>query len=193
MSDTPDLQDTTAPRGRGRDSALAWFCLRARPKQEHLAAAHLRSQEGVEVFVPRIRFRRVTRRGPVWVTEALFPNYLFARFNWKLSFRLVHYSPNLTGVVHFGANWPTIPDEVMDELRSKVGEEDIRVIPPEMGPGDPVKIAGGSFHGLQGVVQRVMPSGQRVAVLLEFLGRQTPIEISIADVIQDGDQRRLIV
>lgn len=126
------------------------------------------------------------------MTEAMFPNYLFARFNWKLSLRLVHYSPNLSGVVHFGFNWPTIPDEVINELRSTIGGEGVRLIPPEMEPGDSVKIAGGSFHGLQAIVHRVMPSAQRVAVLLEFLGRQASVEVNIADVIKDGDQRKFI-
>src|SRR5258705_250702 len=60
----------------------AWFCLRARSKHEHIAARHLQQMTDVEVFLPRIRFRRKTRQGPAWVTEALFPNYLFARFDW---------------------------------------------------------------------------------------------------------------
>jgi len=50
-----------------------WFCLRAQPKSEHIAAAHLKRMEGVKVFLPRVRFQRATRQGRVWVTEALFP------------------------------------------------------------------------------------------------------------------------
>ncbi|HXO97259.1 MAG TPA: transcription termination/antitermination NusG family protein, partial [Chthoniobacterales bacterium] len=57
----------------------AWYCLRAQPKREHIAAAHLRILQGVTVFCPRIRFQRATQRGLVWVTEAMFPGYLFAR------------------------------------------------------------------------------------------------------------------
>src|ERR1039458_7771599 len=59
----------------------AWFCIRSQPKHEHIAAAHLKREPGIEVYLPRVRFKRATRRGPVWFTEAFFPNYLFARFD----------------------------------------------------------------------------------------------------------------
>jgi len=62
--------------------SLAWFCVRSQPKHEHIAAARLR-ESGLEVFLPRIRFKKHSVRGPVWVTEALFPNYLFARFDFR--------------------------------------------------------------------------------------------------------------
>ncbi len=58
----------------------AWYCVRSQNKHEHIAAAHLRMLDGVTVFCPRIRFKRTTRRGVVWVTEGMFPGYLFARF-----------------------------------------------------------------------------------------------------------------
>src|SRR5258708_12312989 len=60
----------------------AWFCLRAQPKREHIAAACLRQTCEVEVFCPRLRFRKLTSRGPVWFIEAMFPGYLFARFDY---------------------------------------------------------------------------------------------------------------
>ena len=89
----------------------AWFCLRSQPKHEHIAAGHLRQIEGADVFNPRMRFMRNTRLGPVTVTESMFPNYLFARFDWELLLNRVHYSPGVSGVVHFGTKWPTIPGE----------------------------------------------------------------------------------
>jgi hypothetical protein len=52
-----------------------WFCLRAEPKREHLAATALRRRFGIECLSPRLRFRKLTRRGPVWFVEAMFPGY----------------------------------------------------------------------------------------------------------------------
>src|SRR5437773_11457647 len=40
-----------------------WFCLKAQPKREHLAAIALRRQFGIECFSPRLRFRKMTNRG----------------------------------------------------------------------------------------------------------------------------------
>src|SRR6185312_13830264 len=62
-------------------TSTAWFCLRTHPKHECVAAAQLRQEANIEVFLPRIRFKRATRCGPAWVTEALFQNYLFAKFD----------------------------------------------------------------------------------------------------------------
>src|SRR6266850_8126322 len=155
------------------DSNLAWFCVRSQPKHEHIAAANLRTHENTEVFNPRIRFKRPTRRGPIWVTESLFPNYLFARFDWKVSLRLVHHIAGVAGIVHFGSQWPTIPEEAIEDLRAAIGKDEVRVIGAALDAGDEVHVAGGVFHGLEGIVTRVMPAQDRVAVLLEFLGRQT--------------------
>jgi transcriptional antiterminator RfaH len=146
--------------------------------------------EAVEVFLPRIRFRRKTRQGVVWVTEALFPNYLFARFDWQNSLRRVHHAPGVSGVIHFGDRWPTIPDEVMDDLRRLFGHEELHVVSAEPVVGEPVQIAGGVFHGLSAVVTQVLPGRDRITVLLEFLGRQTTVELPLNQVVREGDERR---
>src|SRR5437879_3119452 len=160
---------------RAPTSGPAWFCIRTQPKHEHIAAAHLKREPGVEVYLPRIRFKRSTRRGPVWFTEALFPSYLFARFDLAADLRKLSQVRGVTGVVHFGSQWPTIPDVVVDELRATVGADEVHVIREDLQPGETVEISGGAFHGLQAVVARVVPGRERVAVLLEFLGRQTRV------------------
>lgn len=145
--------------------------------------------EGVETFLPRIRFRRKTRQGLAWVTEALFPNYLFARFDWHASLRRVHHAPGIAGVVHFGDKWPTLSDSAVAELRELCGPDELRVLSADMAVGDAVEIAAGAFQGLQAVVTRVMPAKARIAVLLGFLGRQTQVELSQDAVIRQADAR----
>ena len=103
----------------GQESAPAWFCVRSQIKHEHIAAQHLRKLPGVEVFCPRVRFQRATRRGKVWFTEAMFPNYLFARF--ELSFiRAIKAEPGVASVVHFGPHFATVPDEIIADLRERL-------------------------------------------------------------------------
>lgn len=170
----------------------AWFCLRTQPKHEHIAAGHLRALPGLEVFLPRIRFRRQTRRGAAWFTEALFPNYLFARFDWETSLRRVHAAPGVSGVIHFGDRWPTVPEEVMAELKLLFGEDQLHEIPETPEVGEAVQVAGGALHGLQAIVTRVFPGRQRVAVLLEFLGRQTAVELPLEQVVREENPRRRV-
>lgn len=169
--------------------SASWFCLQAQPKREHIAAARLRRDSGVEVFLPRIRYRRSTRCGPAWVTEGLFPGYLFARFE-VFQFRLVQATPGVRCVVHFGTHWPTIPDGVIAELRAGVGNEEIKVLSQDVQPGETVEVADGAFAGLQAMVSRVMPGRQRVSVLLDFLGRQTAVELDPGQLVPNRKMLR---
>src|SRR5690349_4133098 len=139
-----------------------WCCVHSLAKHEHIAAAALRQIEGVEVFLPRIRFRRATRRGAVWVTEAMFPNYLFSRFDPAPLLRRVRSLNGVRGLVQFGGRLALAPDEVIADLRRFTGSEDLCVVSDEVDVGDRVVITGGAFHGLRAVVTQVIPSRERV-------------------------------
>ena len=179
------------PLGTFFDMSAAgnWFCLRAQPKHEHIAAAHLKKLADVEVFLPRVRFQRPSRRGLIWVTEALFPSYLFARFDWQNTLRQVQVARGVRGVVHFGARWPVVDGAVIAESKLAFGADELHTIAVVLQPGDTVEIAEGAMRGLRAVVARVMPSRERVAVLMDFLGRQTTIEVPVNCVIAEGNAR----
>ncbi len=172
---------------------LAWYCVRSQPKHEHIAALHLTKDQALEVYLPRIRFKRATRRGPVWFTEALFPNYLFVRFELAQSLRRVCHTRGVRGVVHFGHRWPVVPEAVVREMREALGNEQVHVIRESLQPGEEVRITGSAFDGLRGIVTRVIPSRERVAVLLDFLGRQTTVELPAETLTREMDERKLIL
>jgi transcriptional antiterminator RfaH len=173
---------------QGQDAAistLAWFCLRTQPKHEHIAAGYLEQFEDVEVFNPRIEYTRSTRLGPALVRESMFPNYLFARFDWKHSLAKVRYANGVRGVVHFGDRWPTLPNSVITDLRALVGVTGLHVLPSALAPGDKVALSGGVFHGLEAVITQVMPASSRVVVLMTFLGDQRFVELEATKVVKD--------
>jgi len=165
---------------------MGWYCVLSQPRHEHIATANLRRNHELEVVNPRIRFKRPTVRGPIWVTESLFPNYLFARFHLKSTLETVKHTGGVASVVHFGHFWPIIPNETISELRTLIGEEEVRVIERMLEVGDEVEVAEGAFRGFQGVVTRLMPARERVAVLLEFLGRQTLVEVTMESLTLNG-------
>ncbi|HXG49647.1 MAG TPA: transcription termination/antitermination NusG family protein [Methylomirabilota bacterium] len=173
----------------GGEPRRAWFCVRSQPRHEQIAAGHLGKMAGVEVFNPRVRFTRTGRAGRAVVTESMFPNYLFARFDWQDSLIRVHYAPGVSGVVHFGSKWPTVPDSVIAGLRAVLGQSGIQELSGELLAGELVELAGGPFAGLEVVVKQVMPGRQRVLVLMDFLGRQTTVEVAAARVIRHGARR----
>lgn len=160
-----------------------WFCLRSHPKHEAIAAAGLRTRAGIEVFCPRIRFRRATRAGAAWITEALFPGYLFARFEPRAALCLVRSARGVSGIVRFGSKYPLVSDAAIAELRAAVGSGEVGAIAPTLEIGGEAAIAGGAFHGLRCVVHHFLPAHQRVAVLLELLGQTTLVELDLRDVV----------
>jgi transcriptional antiterminator RfaH len=166
------------PRLDGPTGA-AWFCLRSHPKHEHIAAAHL-GAAGLEVYLPRIRFQRATRRGIIWFTEALFPTYFFARFELAAWLRKLTHVCGVQDVVHFGSYWPAMSEAAIQELRALVGADEPRLVSKDLRVGDRVRIAAGSFCGWDAVVTCVMSASQRVALLLDFLGTQTRLELASA-------------
>jgi transcriptional antiterminator RfaH len=166
-----------------------WFCLRARPKHEHLAAAGLRQLFAIESFGPRIRYRKSTRRGPVWFVEAMFPGYLFARFVYVELHRQVQYAPGVSGIVRFGERIAALPESAIKTMREFSGDDEVVTFDPELRVGDSVKIAEGVFQGLHAVVTQLLPAKERVKVLLEFLGRPVEAEVSVPKVLSTTPPR----
>lgn len=163
-----------------------WFCIRSQPKREHIAAAHLKNMEGVEVFNPRLRIKKPTRRGIVTFIEALFPNYLFAKFDPQNFLHKVKYSPSVSTIVHFGNRIPTVPSDFIEELRENFGTEEIQDCERHLEPGDRVMIGEGAFYGLNATVLKVLTPHKRVEVLLDILGRTTPLVVNPASLVLDA-------
>jgi transcriptional antiterminator RfaH len=160
-----------------------WFCLKAQPKREHLAATALRRQFDVECFSPRLRFRKMTKRGPVWFVEAMFPGYLFAKFVYSKEHRAVESSHGIRGIVHFGDRLATLSENIVVGLQSRVGTEEIVTVDSSLKVGQPVQITEGPFQGLEVLVTHLLPAKERIRVLFEFLGRSIEMEISTAKVL----------
>ncbi len=158
-------------------SALAWYCGRTKPKQERLAAANLRAHWHLEVFHPQMRSKRATVRGPVRIVEALFPGYVFVRCVLNDDLMNIRHTTGISSLVHFGERIPAVPDELVDELRAEFGEDELIDCQEPMAPGKMVRIATGAMAGMEATVLRVLSGGQRVQLLLEFLGRPTPVEV----------------
>lgn len=158
------------------DFGLAWYCARTKPKHEHIAAANLSHNLGLEVFNPRLRVERATRRGLVRTTEPLFPCYIFVQCLSR-SWNDIRYVNGVSSLVHFGNRIPSVPDVVIDDLKECFGAETPLAVEEELVPGVEVAIVEGAFRGFQAIVLRTLPARQRVQVLLEILGRPTPVEV----------------
>jgi transcriptional antiterminator RfaH len=171
----------------------AWYCARTKPKHEHIAATNLRKNLNLEVFHPRLRIERATRRGVVRVSEPLFPCYIFFRCLIDEKLTEIQRTSGVSTVVHFAHKIPKIADAVIDELKECFEGEETMTVEDRISPGDEVVVAEGAFRGMSAFVLRVMPARKRVQVLLDVLGRPTPAELDENSVvIEDNGVANLV-
>lgn len=168
---------------------LAWYCVRTQTKREHIAAEHLRGQdrEDIEVFCPRLRYRKATRRGTIWWLEPLFPGYLMARFRLADADRAVTFCQGVRGLVRFGSEVPEIPVSFVESLRREyqtdIGTTEILTVSPSLRNGEEVEVANGPLAGMSGVVVEIAPAAERVKILLEFLGQPQVVDIDLFSIL----------
>lgn len=156
---------------------MAWYCARTKPKHEHIAAANVSRAMGLEVFQPRLRVERATRRGMVRLVEPLFPCYIFVRCALEKDFNDLRHVSGISSLVRFGQKIPVVPEEAILELRQCFESEEPMAVEDRVAPGIEVTIAEGAFCGFSGMVVRSLAAGQRVQILLDFLGRVTLTEV----------------
>jgi transcription antitermination factor NusG len=89
----------------------------------------------------------------------------------------------VTKIVGFGGQPAVVPDDVIAELRNFVRDNEVIEVIPEVVPGDEVTVLDGPFKGLRAIVTRVMPAKERVAVLLDLLGTQREVEVTLNRVV----------
>ncbi len=162
-----------------------WYCVKTRPRQERSAKFALRKEPGVELFCPLLRFERARKSGRVRVTEAMFPGYVFARFDYFKHSRLVASANGVSTIVSFGGQPAAVPDDVILELRASVSDGETIEIPTNLSIGEEVQVVAGPFQGIRAVVTNLMPGRQRVTVLLELLGMEREVEVSDSMVLPD--------
>jgi transcriptional antiterminator RfaH len=155
----------------------SWYCARTKPKHEHIAAANVGKRLGLEVFHPRLRLERATRRGVVRVVEPLFPCYIFVRCILENCVDEIRHVTGISSLVHFGHKIPAVPEAAIVELKQCFESEEPMVVEDGVIPGAEVQIAEGVFMGFSGMVVRTLSAGQRVHILLDFLGRVTSAEV----------------
>lgn len=150
-----------------------WLVARVRLREKGAFMAVL-SELNVEVYFPEI-----VKKG---VKKALFPTYMFCQVDQGSDIWLqVKSAPGLVRFVHFGEEFPTVPQDVIEDLRQRVSRWN------EEGPGplergDKVVVAGGPFADFEGVFEKSISGGKRCEILLRVLGRFVSVELAEAAV-----------
>ena len=154
-----------------------WYAIYSKPQKEEAAHFHLR-QKRVEVFLPKLLLpSNQKHRGRV---VPLFPSYLFARIDaHSAEYGYVIWSPGVKRLVSFNGVPAPIDDNVVDFLIKEGNGSDVIPARSNLQIGQDVRIDGGPFDGLVGIIQQPPNAKGRVKVLLSILNRETKVEVPV--------------
>ena len=103
---------------------MTWYAAYTHARKERWARTNL-WELGFDVYLPEYqKERRHARRTDV-VTRPLFPRYLFVRPLPDQPFAATHAATakGVVDLVRMGRSYPTVPNHVIDEMRSREGED----------------------------------------------------------------------
>ena len=154
------------------ESGLRWYVVRTKLIKETVVEKRIEDL-GLEVFLPWLLSRRRVGTRFQWVLTPLFPGYLFCRLDMVLSGKAARYAPGVRDFVKFGSRIAEVGEDVIQAIRDRCPGGGAEIRPRPYRSGEAVMIKEGPFAGLEAVFERDMAGSERVAVLLELLGRQT--------------------
>jgi len=156
-----------------------WYAVYTCANHEKHVAAELHART-VEHFLPLYRSVRRWKDRRVTLDLPLFPGYVFVRLALRDRLRVVQI-PSVVRLVGFGGLPTALPDTEMDIMRSGLSQS-LRAEPhPFLTVGRRVRISGGPFARLEGVLKR-KKSILRVVVSLELIQRSVAVEVSAEDI-----------
>jgi transcriptional antiterminator RfaH len=160
------------------EEQLSWYCIRTQPRCENIALINLQQLENVDVFFPRTRQIKVTKRGKRKLVQPLFPNYLFIRFDPGQHTRSINYCQGVSYVIKNGENFTPVNPSIITDLISLTDEGIMQIEYTPFKVGDKTKFVTGLFKGNDCTVTGLLPAKERVKVLMEFMGNPTLLEVS---------------
>ena len=122
----------------------------------------------------------------VTVPKKVFPGYLLVRMSLDDdSWYAVRNTPGVTGFVAGDAQKPTPLSRREVERFLGVQEEEEKAKPrfkPEWEVGEQVRVVTGPFADFNGTIEEINVDQQKVVVLVNIFGRDTPVELGFADI-----------
>jgi transcriptional antiterminator RfaH len=153
-----------------------WYVVQTQPNAESKTVAHL-GRQGFATYLPRyLKRRRHARRVDV-VAAPLFPRYLFVEIDMAMQrWRSIYSTVGVSRLICAGDVPTPAPDHVIAMLKDREDAAGFIQLdrPPQFRLGDKIRVVEGLFSDCLGLYDG-MPDRDRVAVLLDLLGRKVRV------------------
>jgi transcription antitermination factor NusG len=142
-----------------------------------------------EVYLPMTRERRLNYGHYVFVSRALFTNYLFCRIDETGIWHPVNRTPGVLGILMDHVGPARVTDSIIAGIRASERDGMVELPePPDWEIGTPVKIIHGAFLGQLGLYDG-MRAAERCAVLLNLFGAERRVDVARSDIEPVQDER----
>ncbi|MBX9745624.1 MAG: hypothetical protein K2X34_01900 [Hyphomonadaceae bacterium] len=156
--------------------ATRWYAVQTIRGREQFARENLERQK-VPTYLPLFA-KPVLRRNAVKdAIAAFFPGYLFVSLPCSSPlWRSVGGTYGVSRIVRFGESPTALPEGLIEHFKSRTGPDGLLGFEDDLKPGDRVRMVGGAFDQVYGVLCAVEPS-ERVIVLLHMMGREVSVKV----------------
>lgn len=118
-------------------------------------------------------------------TKKMFPGYVLVEMVMSdEAWYIVRNTPGVTGFIGSSGKGakptPLLPSEI-DKILASMGMSRVN-IESEMAVGDKVSIVDGPFKGMIGKVDNIDLENNRLNVLIDLFGQETPVEVEVYQV-----------
>jgi transcriptional antiterminator NusG len=119
------------------------------------------------------------------VERRVFPGYILVQMKMdEDSWYVVRNTPGVTGFVGMGNDPTPLRAEEVKKIMNRMEAEE-PVFKVDFKVGEKVRITGGPFNDFIGSVAAIDVDKQKVRVMVDFFGRETPVELDFLEVSRE--------
>ena len=188
--DSEVAEDETVEESQESEDGRAWYVVHCYSGYENKVRHNLEQRietmgmkdQIFDVVVPTEEEIEVKDGKRRTIERRVFPGYILVNLILsEESWYVVRNTPGVTGFVGMG-NTPTAlrPEEVAQIIKRM--EADAPRIKVTFRPGERVRIVDGPFNDFRGTVSEIDMERAKVRVMVNFFGRETPVELDFLQV-----------
>ena len=172
-----------------KSEGLKWYALHVHARKEQLVASQLQTRN-LECFLPTYKSLRKWSDRTKEIRQALFPGYVFCRFDYE-NRQPVVMTTGVTQVVGTGKVAIPIADPEIQALQGAVSSGIPAQPWPYLRTGEYVQVNYGHLTGLQGILVN-FKGNHRVVLSVTLLQRSLALEVELdwlSPLTEPGQQR----
>jgi transcription antitermination factor NusG len=182
-----EILDLVNIKSHGKNDGLKWYALQVHARKEQLVASQLETRS-LECFLPTYKSLRKWSDRTKELQHALFPGYVFCRFNYENRQPVVMTNAVMQVVGNGKAAIP-IADAEIEALQVAVRSGIPSQPWPYLRTGEHVQINYGHLAGLQGFLVN-FKGNHRVVLSVTLLQRSLALEVELEWLTPVSQERR---